>query len=133
MSGMYELRLVFEQVVDGLNDIPLSEHHFIIKGHEPVLHVGLNSMYKLYTVIKQGVKQLWRNVSSVRKDFPIQFLGQDFPHFWIPVVNISSCKTECYDFSPVITQKVKLESVAPAHCALAIGSHTLEHLVGIAP
>lgn len=26
---------------------------------------------------------------------------------------------------------MKLESVAPAHCALAIGSHPLEHLVGI--
>ena len=47
MSGMHGLRFVFEQVIDSLNDIPLSEHHFIIKGHKPVLHVSLNSMYEL--------------------------------------------------------------------------------------
>ena len=29
MSEMHQLRLVFEQVVDGLNDIPLLGHNFI--------------------------------------------------------------------------------------------------------
>ena len=88
-------------------------------------------MYKLYTVIQPDVKQLRRNVSSVCKDFPIQFLGHDLPNLWITVVNIRSIETECYDSSSVITQQVKLESVTPFHCAFAIGSHSIEHLVGI--
>lgn len=48
--------LCFLQVVDCFNNIPLSEHHFIIKGHKPVLYVSLNSMYELDSIIKQ----LWR-------------------------------------------------------------------------
>ena len=57
--------------------------------------------------------------------------AKTFPYLWISVVYICSCKTECYDFSSAITQQVKLESVTPAHCAFAIGSHPFEYLAGI--
>lgn len=69
---------------------------------------------------------------SVCKDLSIQFFGQYFPYLRIPVVNIRSCKTECYYFSSVITQQMKFGSMALSHCAFAIGSHPFEYLVGIA-
>ena len=52
MSGMHKLCFVFEQIVNRLNDIPLSEHHLVIKGHKPVLHIRLNSMYQLNALVK---------------------------------------------------------------------------------
>lgn len=131
MSGLHELYFVFEQVVNRLNNISFSEHHFIIKGHKPVLHVRLNFVYKPDTVIKQGVKQLGRDVASVCKDLSIQVFCQYFPYLWIPVVNIRSCKTGCYDFSPIIAQQMKFEFMTPSHCAFAIGGHPFEYLVGI--
>ncbi len=105
---MHELCFVFEQVIDSPNDIPLSEHHLIIKGHKFVLHVSLYSMYD--SVIKQGIKQLGRNVSSVCKALSIQVFDQNFPYLWIPVINIFSCKTECYGFSSVFSQQMKFKS-----------------------
>ena len=72
------------------------------------------------------IQSLFENVASVCKDLSIQVFGWDFPYFWVSVVNICSCKTECYDFSSVVTQQMKFESVTPSHCTFSIGSHSFE-------
>ena len=102
----------------------------MIKGHKPVLNVSLDSMYKLYTVIQPGVKQLWRNVSSVCKDFPYCSLGMGFHIFGFLSSTSSPVRQDVVISTLFITQQVKLESVLPTHCAFAIGS-PLKYLVGI--
>lgn len=75
---MYQLRLVLEQVVDGLNNESLSQHDFVIHRHKFVLHVGTQAMYKMDTILEEEVKQGRRDVSSVCKYLSVQFLANTF-------------------------------------------------------
>lgn len=132
MPRMYDVRLVFEKVVDTFNDAPLAKHDLVPHGHEPVLHVSPQSMHKMYAPVKEVLKQGLLDISPVCEDLSVEFLGEDRPHPFVPVVNVCACKTKCYDFSAVIAQKVQLEAVTPSHRPLAVGCYALEDLVGIA-
>ena len=47
MSGVHDVGLVLNQVVDTLYDAPLSEHDFVPHGHETVLHVSPQSVHEI--------------------------------------------------------------------------------------
>ena len=130
---MYELCLVLEQIINGFNDMPFSKRHPVIKRHEPVLHVGFDSMNESDAVIKQAVKQSWGDVPLVCKDLSVQVFGQYLPHFWVPVIHICSREAEGYNLTSVIAQQVELESMTPSHRALSVCGYPLEDLVGITP
>ena len=129
---MYELRCVLEHVIDGLYDTPLAQHDFVPHGHELVLHVGSDARDQVYAILEEHVKELGRDVSPVSKQFTVEPFCQDSPHLWIPVVHMGACETEGYDLSPVVADKVQLETVTPSHRSLSVSGQPLEHLVGIA-
>ena len=129
---MYDVRLVLEQVVDAFYDVPLAQHDFVPHGHEPVLHVCPQSMHKMYAPVKQILEKSLLDVSPVGEDLSVEFLGEDSPHPFVPVVYVRTCKTKGYDFSTIVTHQVQLESVTPSHRSLAVRGHALEYLVGIA-
>ena len=132
VSGVYQLCRIFEHVIDGLYDAPLSQHDFVPHGHELVLHVASDARDQVYSVLKEHVEEPWRDVASVGEELAIEGLGQDNPDFWISVVHIGTCEAESDDFSPVVADEMQLEVVAPAHRPLPVSSQPLEHLVGIA-
>lgn len=106
MPRMHDVRLVLEHVVDAFYDVPLSEHDFVPHGHEPVFHVRPQSMHKMYSPVKEFLKQCLLDVSPVGKDLSVEFLGEYRPHPFVPVVDVCACKTKGYYFSTVITQKM---------------------------
>ena len=55
---MHEISRVLQRVVDGLDDIALAQHHLVIEGHEPVLHVGLHPRDDVRPVLEQVVEEL---------------------------------------------------------------------------
>lgn len=57
VSRMHDVCLVLERVVDALDDAPLTEHDFVPHGHEPVLHVGSQSVYKMYSPCQRGFRK----------------------------------------------------------------------------
>lgn len=85
------------------------------------------------SVLEKSLEKPWRDISPVGKEPSVQFLCQYIPYFRIPVVHISSCEAEGYDFPTVIAGEMQLEAVTPAHCPFPICSHALENLVGIPP
>ena len=51
MSGVHEVPLVFEQVIDTLYDVSLTEHNIVPQRHEFVFHVASDciSNYNIIT------------------------------------------------------------------------------------
>lgn len=129
---MYYIRLVLQQVVNALDDAPSPEHNFVPHGHESVLHVCSQPVYKMYPPVKEILEKSLLDVPSVGKDLAIKLFGEDSPYPFIPVVNIRTCKTKCYDFPTVIAHQMQLEAVTPSHGTLPVRSDVLENLVGIA-
>ena len=68
MSGMHKLCFVFEQIVNRLNDIPLSEHHLVIKEHKPVLHIRLIPCTQPQCRRQIRDQTVWERCSLCRKD-----------------------------------------------------------------
>ena len=132
MPGVYDIGLVFQQLVDALYDIPLAEHDPVPHGHQPVLHVGLQAMHEVYAVREEPVEEPLLDVAPVSEDLSEELLREDLPDAVIPVVHVCACKTECHDLPTVVAQQVEPEAVAPAHRAPAVGGHAPEDLVGIA-
>lgn len=132
MPRMYDVCLVFEKVVDAFYDVPLAQHDFVPHGHEPVLHVCPQSVHKMYAPFKKVLEKSLLDVSPVGEDLSVEFLGENRPHPFVPIVNVCTCKTECYDFATVVAQKVQFEAVTPSHRSLSVRCHALEYLVGIA-
>ena len=73
------------------------------------------------------------DIPPVGEHLPVEMLGEDAPHPFVPVVQICSGKAECYDFPGVVTQQVQLETVAPSYRAFPVFGHACEHLVHIPP
>ena len=106
---MYEFGRILEHVVDALNDIPFAQHDFVPKRHQSVFHVGLYSCHYMDSVFEKSLEKPWRDISPIGKEPSVQFLCQHIPYFRIPVVHISSCEAEGYDFPTVIAGEMQLE------------------------
>ena len=85
----------------------------------------------MYSVGKERIKQVGRDISPVSKEFPVDSLAEHSPYLRIPVIHVGPCKTEHYDLSPVVADEVQFESVAPSHRPLPVSGKTGENLVGI--
>jgi len=57
VSGVYEVSLVLEQMVNALDDIPFSEHNLVPQWHQFVLHVVSDSSHQMYPVAKERIEQ----------------------------------------------------------------------------
>ena len=57
MPRMHKVSRVLQQVIDGLDDIALAQHHLVIEGHKPVLHVGLQTRDDVRPVLEQEVEK----------------------------------------------------------------------------
>ena len=57
MSGVNELRYVFQFVVDGLYYRALPQHQLVIKRHQLVFHVASEPSNQVQTIAEQMVKQ----------------------------------------------------------------------------
>lgn len=103
---MHKVCFVLEQFVNTLNDVPFSEHDFVPHGHESVLHFGFQSVYEMYSLVKEMLEEFLLDIASVCKHFSIEYLGEDRPHSIVPVIDIRPCKTEGYNLSSIVAQQV---------------------------
>lgn len=76
VAGVFDLRNVFELIVDCFNQRPLSEHQFVPQGNQPWLHVLAKGGDQLQALVPQLRKQGLRNVSLVAEKFSENPFGQ---------------------------------------------------------
>lgn len=130
---MHDVGLVLEQFVDALDDIPLPEHDSVPHWHEPVLHVGFDAVYEVYSPVEERLEEFLLDVPPVGEHLPVQVPGEHAPYTIVPVVHVCPREAEGYDLPGIVAQQVQLESVAPAHRPLAVLGQSREHLVEIPP
>ena len=57
MTGMFNLRDVFELVIDGLDNEALAQEEFVGQDDELVFHVGAQIGNQLEPLLEQGLEQ----------------------------------------------------------------------------
>ena len=85
----------------------------------------------MYSVGKERIKQVGRDISPVSKELPVNSLAEHSPYLRIPVIHVGPCKTEHYDLSSVVADEMQFEPVTPSHRPLPVSGKTGENLVGI--
>ena len=106
MSGVHDVGLVLNQVVDTLYDAPLSAHDLVRHGHETVLHVSPQSVHEMYAPVKEILEKCLFDVPLVSEDFAIEFLDKNRPYPFVPVIHICTCKKERYNLPTVIAHQM---------------------------
>ena len=126
MSRVHNVRPVLDQFVDALDDVPLSEHDFVPHGHEPVFHVGPDTVYEVYALLEE----FFLDISPVGEHLPVEVFNEYTPH---PVIHICPCKAEGYHIPRIVAQQVQLETVTPAYCAFSVLGQPRENFVHVPP
>ena len=130
---MYNLCRILQHVVNGFDNVSLAQHHSVIEQHQLVFHVYAQPCHQLYSIIKEEVKQLLRNIAFVSEQLAIQTFSEDLEHIRVLVADIRASKYERNYLASVIAREVELEAMTSAHCSLSVSGNSLEHLVGVSP
>ena len=130
---MYNLCRILQHVVNGFDNVSLAQHHAVIEWHQLVFHVYAQPCHQLYSILKDKVKQLLRDIAFVSKQLAIHPLSKNLEHIRVLVADICTSKDKRYYLSSVIACKMELEAMAPAHSPLSVSGNPLEYLIGVSP
>ena len=130
---MYNLCRILQHVVNGFDNVSLAQHHSVIERHQLVFHVYAQPCHQLYSILKEEVKQLLRNVAFVSEQLAIQTFSKNLEHIRVLVADICTSKYKRYYLASVIARKVELKAMAPTHCSFSVSGNSLENLIGISP
>ena len=121
MSGMLDLANVLELLIDGLDDRPLPEQQLVMQTHQRVLHVPLEPGDQVYAVHEESLEEILADVSPIGEQLAKQLFREAFVFQRSAVVDIARGQLPLHDLALVVDDQVQLESVEPAHRALAQG------------
>lgn len=128
---MYNLCRILQHVVNGFDNVFLAQHHSVIEWHQLVFHVYAQPCHQLYSILKEEVKQLLRNIAFVNEQLAIQPFSKYLEHIWIIVADIYISKYKRYYLASVIARKVELKAMAPTNSSFSVSGNSLEYLIGI--
>lgn len=126
---MFDLALVFQDVVDTLYHRPFSKKYLVINMHKCVFHVLFDFCDQMYAVHEQFFKKVLSYISPVREYFPEDLIMEGLVLQWLPIVHIALCYKEVDYLAPLVDHDVQLETEEPAHSAPALCGDPPEHLV----
>ena len=124
---VHQLRHILEHVVDGLNHAALSQHDFVVNGHESVLHVALDAGDDVHPFVPKLAEERVRDIAFVRVKLAEDLVGEGVHHIIVAVVHIGLCEHEVQDLPLFVAQQMQFEANEPAHRAFAFGCHIPEH------
>ena len=130
---MYNLCRILQHVVNGFDNVSLAQHHSVIERHQLVFHVYAQPCHQLYSILKEEVKQLLRNIAFVSEQLAIQTFSKDLEHIRVLVADICTSKYKRYYLASVIARKVELKAMTPTHSSFSVSGNSLEYLIGISP
>ena len=109
---MYNLCRILQHVVNGFYNVSLAQHHSVIERHQLVFHVYTQPCHQLYSILKEEVKQLLRNIAFVSEQLAIQAFSKHLEHIRGLVADICTSKYKHYYLASVIARKVELTQVS---------------------
>jgi len=84
---MFNLRNIFELVIDDFNNGPSSQHNFVGKHHQSIFHVLSDPSNQFQALLKKFFKQGLRNVTFVTKHFNEKTFAQGWHRS--PIIDIA--------------------------------------------
>ena len=130
---MYNLCRILQHVVNGFDNVSLAQHHSVIERHQLVFHVYAQPCHRLYSILKEEVKQLLLNIAFVSEQLAIQTFSKNLEHIRVLVADICTSKYKRYYLASVIARKVELKAMTPTHSSFSVSGNSLEYLIGISP
>src|SRR3712207_1846580 len=121
MPCVFYLAYVLQFIIHGFNDRTLPEHQFVIKVHQGIFHVPLDFRDEVDVIHKELLEEILTDISPVCEEFPEEPLRKVFVLQRCPVVYIAWCELPLNNLPLVVDDQMQLESVEPAHRALALG------------
>ena len=118
---MLDLANVLQLLIDGLDDRPLPEQQLVMQTHQRVLHVPLEPGDQVYAVHEESLEEILTDVSPIGEQLAKQLFREAFVFQRSAVVDIARGQLPLHDLALVVDDQVQLESVEPAHRALAQG------------
>ena len=89
--------------------------------------------HQLYSILKEEVKQLLRNIAFVSEQLAVQSFSKNLELIRVLVADICTSKYKRYYLASVIARKVEFKAMAPTHCSFSVSGNSLEYLIGISP
>lgn len=130
---MFNMAYVLQFVVDRLNDGSLPKHYLVIKVHQRVLHILPDFCDQMYVVHEEALEEILADVSPVGKELSKEPLRELFVFQRFAVVAIPRCELPLYDFTLVVDDQMKLETIKPSHRAFPFLSPSRHGLVHVHP
>ena len=131
MTRMYNLCRILQHVVNCFDNVSLAQHHSVIERHQLVFHVYAQPSHQLYSILKEEVKQLLRNIAFVSEQLAVQSFSKNLEHIRVLVADICTSKYKHYYLASVIARKVELKAMAPTHCSFSVSGNSLEYLIAM--
>ena len=97
VSGVFDVRNVFQLIVHRLNDKSLFQDGSIPQGHELFFHVLSNRSDQLNAFVQQLSRQCFADVAFVTVEFAKERVGHFCHRF--SVIHIALCQFQRYDFT----------------------------------
>ena len=133
VSGVFDLFLVLELVIDGLNDATSSKHNLVHEWEEFVLHILLDAGDEPYILAPQRRKQIFRDVTPISEKLTDHSFGEFCDGLNVVVWGIARSDEKGDKLSFFIHNEVQFEAVEPTHRAFATCRQSFEHFVAAYP
>ena len=121
MSGMLNLTDILQPVIYSFNHGSFPKHQLVMQVHQRVLHVPLEPGDQVYAVHEESLEEILADVSPIGEQLAKQLFREAFVFLRSAVVDIARGQLPLHDLALVVDDQVQLESVEPAHRALAQG------------
>ena len=111
MTTMFNLRNIFQLVVDGLDQHPLAQEQLIVELDQARLHGALDRGQQLYSLLQQPRHQLFGEVPLLSHEFPKEArspLGNR-----AAIIHIPGREAACQHLTLVVDHQVQLEAIEP--------------------
>jgi hypothetical protein len=87
MATVFDLRDVFELVIDGFDDGPFAQQPFVRERDQAVFHIPLDGGKQLDPLGKELLKQPLGEIAFIAQQFPKESLRQ--VRHWLPVIYVA--------------------------------------------
>lgn len=126
MPRMFNLRDVFQLVVNGLDNGTLSEEQLVGQVHQTIGHIFAHTRDEFQAMFPESEKEFVREIALIGKEFAKQALGEMGDG--LPVIHIARREIKGEDFASVIDHQMEFEPIKPAHRGFATLSQPGKHL-----
>jgi len=104
MTGVGNLRNIFELVIDGFNQRAFTNQHSLKQGHQPVFHILTSGGNQFEVLFEKVFKEFLGNIAFIAHQLTPQLTSQSWNG--LSVINLAGSQTKSQNLALVIDDKM---------------------------